>query len=85
MDGKEVVQVYITDLVSSVVTPNQFLAGFQKVDIPCVFFIHFTSFNLPLFDLHSDPCLQSTRFKRSLDTDRSQAISRLDSRERVRR
>ncbi|KAI5117718.1 hypothetical protein M0805_001804 [Coniferiporia weirii] len=31
--GKEVVQVYITDLVSSVVTPNQFLAGFQKVEI----------------------------------------------------
>ncbi|RDB30408.1 Periplasmic beta-glucosidase [Hypsizygus marmoreus] len=32
--GKEVVQVYITDIVSSVVTPNQQLAGFQKVDIP---------------------------------------------------
>ena len=30
-DGKEVVQVYITDLVSSVVTPNQSLAGFAKV------------------------------------------------------
>ncbi|KAF8588906.1 glycoside hydrolase family 3 protein [Ramaria rubella] len=34
MDGKEVVQVYATDVVSSVVTPNQFLVGFQKVDIP---------------------------------------------------
>lgn len=36
MDGKEVVQVYVTDLISSVVTPNQFLAGFEKVDIPYV-------------------------------------------------
>ena len=26
-DGQEVVQVYLTDLVSSVVTSNQFLAG----------------------------------------------------------
>ena len=34
MDGKEVVQVYLTDVVSSVVTPNQSLAGFSKVDIP---------------------------------------------------
>lgn len=34
VDGKEVVQVYLTDVVSSVVTPNQFLAGFQKVFIP---------------------------------------------------
>ncbi|KAI0333361.1 glycoside hydrolase [Cubamyces sp. BRFM 1775] len=33
-DGKEVVQVYATDVVSSVVTPNQQLIGFQKVDIP---------------------------------------------------
>ncbi|KAJ8469471.1 hypothetical protein ONZ51_g8966 [Trametes cubensis] len=33
-DGKEVVQVYATDVVSSVVTPNQQLVGFQKVDIP---------------------------------------------------
>ncbi|KAI0751919.1 glycoside hydrolase [Daedaleopsis nitida] len=32
-DGKEVVQVYMTDLVSSVVTPNQELVGFQKVDL----------------------------------------------------
>ncbi|KAJ7815959.1 glycoside hydrolase superfamily [Mycena olivaceomarginata] len=32
--GKEVVQVYMTDLVSSVVTANQQLVGFQKVDIP---------------------------------------------------
>ncbi|KAG6890480.1 hypothetical protein C0992_001148 [Termitomyces sp. T32_za158] len=32
--GKEVVQVYITDLVSSTVTPNQELVGFQKVEIP---------------------------------------------------
>lgn len=28
--GKEVVQVYLTDVFSSVVTPNQFLAGFNK-------------------------------------------------------
>ncbi|KAH9483331.1 Beta-xylosidase [Psilocybe cubensis] len=34
VDGKEVVQVYMTDVVSSVVTPNQELIGFQKVDIP---------------------------------------------------
>lgn len=33
-DGQEVVQVYLTDMVSSVVTPNQFLAGFTKVSIP---------------------------------------------------
>jgi len=32
--GKEVVQVYLTDVVSSVVTPSQELVGFQKVDIP---------------------------------------------------
>ncbi|KAJ7983164.1 glycoside hydrolase superfamily [Mycena polygramma] len=34
VDGKEVVQVYMTDVVSSVVTANQQLVGFQKVDIP---------------------------------------------------
>ncbi|KAJ7210628.1 glycoside hydrolase family 3 protein [Mycena haematopus] len=34
VDGKEVVQVYMTDLISSVVTANQQLVGFQKVDIP---------------------------------------------------
>lgn len=34
VDGKEVVQVYITDIVSSVVTPNQQLVGFDKVDVP---------------------------------------------------
>ncbi|KAI9566682.1 family 3 glycoside hydrolase [Boletus coccyginus] len=33
MDGKEVVQVYMTDLFSSVVTPNQELIGFTKVDV----------------------------------------------------
>jgi len=33
MDGMEVVQVYITDLIASVVTPNQSLVGFQKVNI----------------------------------------------------
>ena len=33
MDGKEVVQVYVTDSVSSVVTPNQYLVGFSKVDL----------------------------------------------------
>ncbi|KNZ72384.1 Periplasmic beta-glucosidase [Termitomyces sp. J132] len=32
--GKEVVQVYMTDLVASVVTPNQELIGFKKVEIP---------------------------------------------------
>ncbi|KAJ8502412.1 hypothetical protein ONZ45_g11788 [Pleurotus djamor] len=31
--GKEVVQVYVTDLVASVVTPNQELVGFKKVEI----------------------------------------------------
>ncbi|KZS90856.1 glycoside hydrolase family 3 protein [Sistotremastrum niveocremeum HHB9708] len=31
LDGKEVVQVYLTDIISSAVTPNQHLAGFQKV------------------------------------------------------
>ncbi|KAF5364585.1 hypothetical protein D9758_005612 [Tetrapyrgos nigripes] len=34
VDGKEVVQVYLTDVVSSVTTPNQKLVGFQKVFIP---------------------------------------------------
>ncbi|GJJ14100.1 hypothetical protein Clacol_008357 [Clathrus columnatus] len=34
IDGKEVIQIYATDSVSSVVTPNQFLVGFQKIDIP---------------------------------------------------
>ncbi|KAG6815763.1 hypothetical protein H0H87_011547 [Tephrocybe sp. NHM501043] len=32
--GKEVVQVYMTDVLSSVVTPTQQLIGFKKVDIP---------------------------------------------------
>ncbi|KAF4600387.1 hypothetical protein EYR38_005012 [Pleurotus pulmonarius] len=32
--GKEVVQIYVTDIVASVVTPNQELVGFQKVEIP---------------------------------------------------
>ncbi|KAF8427199.1 family 3 glycoside hydrolase [Boletus edulis BED1] len=32
--GKEVVQVYMTDRFSSVVTPNKELIGFTKVDIP---------------------------------------------------
>ncbi|TCD71921.1 hypothetical protein EIP91_000053 [Steccherinum ochraceum] len=31
--GKEVVQVYMTDVVSSVATPNQELIGFQKIDL----------------------------------------------------
>ncbi|KAJ6473135.1 glycoside hydrolase family 3 protein [Mycena sanguinolenta] len=34
VDGKEVVQVYMTDVISSVVTANKQLVGFQKVDIP---------------------------------------------------
>ncbi|KAJ3552474.1 hypothetical protein NM688_g4133 [Phlebia brevispora] len=34
VDGKEVVQIYLTDLVSSVVTPNQQLVGFQKISLP---------------------------------------------------
>ena len=34
--GQEVVQVYATDLVSSVVTPNQELVGFQKVSLAYV-------------------------------------------------
>lgn len=33
-DGKEVVQAYVTDQVSTVVTPNQSLEGFKKVNIP---------------------------------------------------
>ncbi|KAJ3778547.1 glycoside hydrolase superfamily [Lentinula raphanica] len=32
--GKEVIQVYLSDVVSSVVTPIQRLVGFQKVDLP---------------------------------------------------
>ena len=32
-DGTEVVQLYVEDLVSSVVTPNQMLKGFKKVPI----------------------------------------------------
>ncbi len=36
VDGKEVVQVYITDIVSSIVTPNQQLVGFSKVYVPYV-------------------------------------------------
>ncbi|KAJ4467499.1 glycoside hydrolase superfamily [Lentinula edodes] len=34
VDGKEVVQVYLSDVVSSVVTPVQRLVGFQKIDLP---------------------------------------------------
>ncbi|KAJ8094890.1 hypothetical protein PM082_010105 [Marasmius tenuissimus] len=34
VDGQEVVQVYVTDLFSSIVTVNQQLVGFEKVDIP---------------------------------------------------
>lgn len=33
MAGKEVVQVYVTDVVSSVVTPVRQLVGFEKVSI----------------------------------------------------
>ncbi|OZJ02542.1 hypothetical protein BZG36_04510, partial [Bifiguratus adelaidae] len=33
VDGKEVVQVYVNDVVSSVVTPNLALKGFKKVSI----------------------------------------------------
>ncbi|KAI0751981.1 glycoside hydrolase family 3 protein [Irpex lacteus] len=33
VDGKEVVQVYATDVVSSVATPNQELVGFEKVSL----------------------------------------------------
>ncbi|KIO21728.1 glycoside hydrolase family 3 protein [Tulasnella calospora MUT 4182] len=33
-DGKEVVQAYVTDQVASVVTANQNLEGFKKVNIP---------------------------------------------------
>lgn len=31
--GKEVVQVYVTDVISSTVTTNQHLVGFSKVDL----------------------------------------------------
>jgi beta-glucosidase len=34
VDGKEVVQVYLSDVVSSVVTPAQRLVGFQKISLP---------------------------------------------------
>ncbi|KAF9530879.1 glycoside hydrolase [Crepidotus variabilis] len=34
VDGQEVVQVYMTDDISSVVTPNQELVGFAKISIP---------------------------------------------------
>lgn len=34
--GKEVVQIYVTDNASSVVTPNQQLVGFAKVDLAYV-------------------------------------------------
>ncbi|KAI9497224.1 beta-glucosidase-related glycosidase [Zychaea mexicana] len=33
-DGKEVVQVYVDDVIASVVVPNKSLRGFAKVDIP---------------------------------------------------
>ncbi|KAI0092684.1 glycoside hydrolase superfamily [Irpex rosettiformis] len=33
LDGKEVVQVYATDVVSSVATPNQELVGFKKINL----------------------------------------------------
>jgi len=33
VDGKEVVQVYLSDVVSSVVTPAQRLVGFQKISL----------------------------------------------------
>jgi beta-glucosidase len=34
VDAKEVVQVYLTDVVASAVTPNTALAGFAKVSVP---------------------------------------------------
>ena len=34
MEGKEIVQVYINDRISSVTTPVKALKGFQKVNIP---------------------------------------------------
>lgn len=34
--GKEVVQVYVTDVVSSIVTANQQLVAFTKVSLECV-------------------------------------------------
>ncbi|KAI7853297.1 beta-glucosidase-related glycosidase [Circinella umbellata] len=33
-DGKEVIQVYVDDVIASVVVPNKALKGFAKVDIP---------------------------------------------------
>ncbi|KAH9949160.1 glycoside hydrolase superfamily [Amylocystis lapponica] len=42
-NGMEVVQVYITDVVSSVVTPNQNLVGFKKIAIPYVGYSPITS------------------------------------------
>lgn len=54
LDGKEVVQVYLTDLISSAVTPNQHLAGFQKVLIKYVSQPPF----IALADLRSEPDLR---------------------------
>lgn len=34
VDGMEVVQVYVSDVISSVVVPNKTLRGFEKVFIP---------------------------------------------------
>ena len=45
-------EVYLTDVVSSVVTPNQELVGFQKVDIPYVSFAYI-AFYIQLLG-HSD-------------------------------
>ncbi|OCH93251.1 glycoside hydrolase [Obba rivulosa] len=57
VDGKEVVQVYATDVVSSVVTPNQNLVGFQKVLIPAgsseTVTIHVNSSQLALWSLQN--------------------------------
>lgn len=34
VDGMEVVQVYVSDVIASVVVPNKTLRGFEKVLIP---------------------------------------------------
>ena len=50
VDGKEVVQLYVTDVVSSVLTPVQQLKGFKKVEIPAGQ-TRTVTFNVPVEEL----------------------------------
>ena len=56
MAGKEVVQVYVTDVVSSMVTPVKTLVGFEKADCPEPF--AFSGYVISSFD-HS-ACASTT-------------------------